>query len=108
MYFLNGYSNYFYGHHVPSTGYLTSFDIVPYFDGILLRVPKPEKFDELNEVEHQEKLFGIFREHKKRAELMDVPNLGMLNEYIEDDRGGDIIKISEALHEKKIAEIANS
>ncbi len=107
LYYLNGYCNYFYGHHVPSTGYLTTFDIVPYFDGILLQVPKPDNFHEVNEVEHQEKLFGIFKEHKNWAELMSVPNLGMLNHYIESDHGGDIIKISEALHEKKIVEIAN-
>ncbi len=107
LYFLNGYANYFYGHHVPSSGYLTSFGLVPYFDGILLQVPKPDNFNELNAVVRQEKLFGIFKEHKKRAELLDIPNLGMLNEYIERDGGGDIIKISEALHEKKIAEIAN-
>jgi uridine kinase len=107
LYYLGDYCNYFYGHHVPSTGYLTTFDIVPYFDGILLQVPKPDNFHEVNEVEHQEKLFGIFKEHKNWAELMNVPNLGMLNQYIESERGGDIIKISEALHEKKIAEIAN-
>lgn len=107
LYFLNGYPNYFYGHHLPSTGYLTSFDIVPYFDGILLQVPKPGNFDELNEVVYQEKLFEIFKEHKRRVELLDVPNLGMLNEYTANGKSGDIIKISEALHEKKIAEIAN-
>ncbi len=107
LYFLNGYCNYFYGHHVPSTGYLRNFNVVPYFDGILLQVPKPNNFNEVYEVEHQEKLFGIFKEHKKRAELMNVPNLGMMNEYIEAGRGGDIIKVSEALHEKKVAEIAN-
>ncbi|MEL7585358.1 MAG: nucleoside kinase [Prolixibacteraceae bacterium] len=107
LYYLGEYANYFYGHHVPSTGYLSNFDLVPYFDGILLQVPKAENFDELNGVVEQEKLFGIFKEHKKRAELMNVPNLGMLNEYVATGRGGDIIKISEALHEKKIAEIAN-
>lgn len=107
LYYLDTYADYFYGHHVPSTGYLTNFDLVPYFEGILLQVPKADNFNELNEVEEQEKLFGIFKEHKKRAELMDVPNLGMLNEYISSGKGGDIIKISEALHEKKIVEIAN-
>lgn len=107
LYYLNGYANYFYGHHVPSAGYLSSFNIAPYYDGILLQVPKPEDFDEVNEVVLQEKLFGIFREHKKRVELLDVPDLGMLNEYISNGKAGDIIKISEALHEKKIAEIAN-
>ncbi|MGE4586757.1 MAG: nucleoside kinase [Mangrovibacterium sp.] len=107
LYFLDGYANYFYGHHLPSTGYLVNFDLVGYFDGLLLRIPKADNFNELNEVENQEKLFGIFREHKKRAELMQIPNLGQLNEFIAEGRGGDIIKISEALHEKKIAEIAN-
>ena len=108
LYYLDTYANYFYGHHVPSSGYLTSFDLVPYFDGILLQVPKPDSFHEMNAVVKQEKLFGIFKEHKKRAELLDIPNLGMLNEYIIKNGGGDIIKISEALHEKKIAEIANT
>jgi uridine kinase len=107
LYYLDSYADYFYGHHVPSTGYLSNFDLVPYYDGILLQVPKADNFNELNEVEEQEKLFGIFKEHKKRAELMNIPNLGMLNEYISSGRGGDIIKISEALHEKKIVEIAN-
>ena len=108
LYYLDSYVNYFYGHHVPSTGYLSNFDLVPYFDGILLQLPKTDNFNELNEVEEQKKLFGIFKEHKKRAELMNVPNLGMLNEYISTGRGGDIIKISEALHEKKVVEIANT
>ena len=108
LYYLDSYANYFYGHHVPSTGYLSNFDVVPYFDGILLQIPKASNFNELNEVEEQDKLFGIFKEHKKRAELMNVPNLGMLNDYISSGRGGDIIKISEALHEKKIVEIANA
>jgi len=108
LYYLDSYANYFYGHHVPSTGYLSNFDLVPYFDGILLQIPKASNFNELNEVEEQDKLFGIFKEHKKRAELMNVPNLGMLNDYISSGRGGDIIKISEALHEKKIVEIANA
>lgn len=108
LYYLDSYVNYFYGHHVPSTGYLSNFDLVPYFDGILLQLPKTDNFNELNEVEEQKKLFGIFKEHKKRAELMNVPNLGMLNEYISAGRGGDIIKISEALHEKKVVEIANT
>ena len=107
LYSLGRQVNYFYGHHVPSTGYLTSFDIVPYFDGILLQVPKSDNFEEVHEVIHQEKLFDVFQEHKQRAEILDVPNLGKLNEFVLERRNGDIIKISEALHEKKIAEIAN-
>ena len=107
LYFVNGLANYFYGHHVPSTGYLTNFGLVQYFDGLLLQVPQTDNFEKLNQVTRQEKLFGIFKEHKKRARILDVPDLGKLNEYTELGKSGDIIKISEALHEKKIAEIAN-
>lgn len=107
LYFVNGLANYFYGHHVPSTGYLTNFGLVPYFDGLLLQVPQTDNFEKLYPVIRQEKLFGIFKEHKKRARILDVPDLGKLNEYTDMGKSGDIIKISEALHEKKIAEIAN-
>ena len=107
LYFLNGLTNYFYGHHVPSSGYLTSFDLVSYFDGLLLQVPQADDFDEVYPVVNQEKLFGVFKEHKQRASILDVPDLGKLNENTALGKSGDIIKISEALHEKKIAEIAN-
>ncbi len=107
LYFIGGQVNYFYGHHVPSTGSLTSFDIAPYFDGLLLQIPKSDNFEEVHEVVHQGQLFDIFQEHKQRAEILDVPNLGKLNEFVLNKRSGDIIKVSEALHEKKVAEIAN-
>ncbi|TDO04790.1 uridine kinase [Sunxiuqinia elliptica] len=107
LYFVNGLANYFYGHHVPSTGYLTNFGLVPYFDGLLLQIPQTDNFDLLYPVIEQEKLFGVFKEHKQRATILDVPDLGKLNEYTQMGKSGDIIKISEALHEKKIAEIAN-
>ncbi len=55
----------------------------------------------------QDKLFGIFQEHKDWAEILNVPNVANLNENAINGHSGDIIKISEALHEKKIAEIAN-
>lgn len=107
LYFLAGQVNYFYGHHIPSTGYLTSFDIAPYFDGILLQIPKSDNFEEVHEVVHQGQLFDVFQEHKQRAEILNAPNLGKLNEFVLNKQSGDIIKISEALHEKKISEIAN-
>lgn len=107
LYFLDGQANYFYGHHVPSTGYLTNFDLSIYFEGLLLQVPRADNFEAVYPVSKHEKLFGIFKEHKQRARILDVPNMGKLNEYTELGNSGDIIKISEALHEKKIAEIAN-
>ncbi|MBL7970281.1 MAG: nucleoside kinase [Prolixibacteraceae bacterium] len=107
LYFMDGLANYFYGHLVPSTGYLKVFDLVPYYEGLLLRIPDPEKFSEVQPYFKLDKLFGVFQEHKDWAELLDVPNVANLNENILKGTSGDILKISEALHEKKIAEIAN-
>lgn len=107
MYFMDGLANYFFGHMVPSTGYLKKFDLVSYYDGMLLRIPSQSKFNELQAYSELDKLFGVFQEHKDWAELMSVPNVACLNEFTLNGDSGEIIKISEALHEKKIAEIAN-
>jgi len=107
LYFMDGLANYFYGHLVPSTGYVQVFDLVQYYEGLLLRIPDPEKFSEVQPYSRLDKLFGVFQEHKDWAELLEVPNVANLNEFTIKGESGDIIKISEALHEKKIAEIAN-
>ena len=107
LYFMGEQANYFYGDQVPSTGYINVFDLVPYYDGLLLRIPRPEKFTEVQSYTKHDKLFGVFQEHKDWAEILNVPNVANLNEFTLNGESGDIIKISEALHEKKIAEIAN-
>jgi len=107
LYFMDGLANYFYGHLVPSTGYLRVFDLVPYYEGLLLQIPNPAKFSEVLPYSKLDKLFGVFQEQKVWAELMNIPNVANLNESTLNGQSGDIIKISEALHEKKIAEIAN-
>lgn len=107
LYFMGEKANYFYGHQVPSTGYVQVYDLVPYYDGLLLRIPNPKKFTELQPYSKHDKLFGIFQEHKDWAEILNVPNVANLNENTLNGLSGDIMKISEALHEKKIAEIAN-
>lgn len=107
LYFLGILANYFYGYMVPSTGYVKVFDLVPYYDGMLLRVPNPAKFKEVQDYLKLEKLFGVFQEHKDWVEILGVANLANLNDNTLNGKAGEIIKISEALHEKKIAEIAN-
>ena len=99
--------DFFYGHVLPSTGYLKHFGVEKYYDGLLLRVPNPESPNELEPVVRQEKLFGIFREHKEWAGILQIEDIAGLNEQVRQKRAGEIIKISEALHEKKIVEIAN-
>ncbi len=107
LYFLRDLGNYFYGNLLPSTGYISNFGIIPYFDGILLQIPRRKHFDKLRKVVYNEKLFDIFQEQKDWAEILNVSTISHLNNFALENKSGDIIKISEALHEKKIAEIAN-
>ncbi len=107
IYFLNGFANYHYGHLLPSTGYIKLFDLSAYFDGILLQVPKLGKPDRLYKFVRQNKLFEIYQEHKDWVEILNVSTVGHLNEFTMKGQSGTILKISEALHEKKVAEIAN-
>jgi uridine kinase len=107
LYFLKNLANYFYGHLLPSTGYISNFGLIPYYDGLLLQVPKHKNFDKLHRLVERSKLFGIFQEQKDWAEILNVSTIGNLNNFTINHRSGDVLKISEALHEKKIAEIAN-
>ncbi|MBN2806254.1 MAG: nucleoside kinase [Prolixibacteraceae bacterium] len=106
IYYMGPFSNYFHGHLLPSTGYIQKFDLERFNGGMLLRLPSEDSFRRLRDFVHQEKLFGIFREHKEWGEILGVTDIGQLNAFVEQDRAGEIIKISEALHEKKVAEIA--
>ena len=107
LYFLDNLGDYFYGHLLPSTGYITNFDLMKFFDGFLIRIPKPDNFAELQEAPVLEKLFDIFQERRSWAEIMKVNTVADLNEFVHKKKEGYIIKVAEALHEKKIAEIAN-
>lgn len=108
VYELAGHSNFFYGHQLLSTGMVTKFGLEKYYEGLLLRFPMPGKMEELEPAVHQDKLFGIFREHKQRATLLGVSDISHLNKITAKGEAGNVIKVSEALHEKKIAEIAST
>lgn len=107
LYRMNGLVNYFYGHLLPSAGYITNFGLELYYEGLLLKVPHPDDYKTLQDSLRQNKLFSIYQEHKDWAEILQVATISDLNRFILNGKAGDIIKISEALHEKKIAEIAN-
>ncbi len=107
VYKLDDVVNYFYGYLVPSTGYLKHFNLVKYYKGMLLVLPKKDNPDELEDIVIQNKLFDIFQEFKEWVEIIGVPNVGRLNEITLEGKIGDIIKISEALQEKKVACIAD-
>ncbi len=118
VYYLDGEPNYFYGGLVPSTGYLKTFDIDRYFQGLVIVWPDHiEKLAEdrkrvvKNYIREQSeggtKLFRIFQEHKDWLEILGVPYVGYLNKEVQEQGPGRLIKISEALQEKKIAHIAD-
>jgi uridine kinase len=108
IFYLGNHVNFFYGHMLTSTGCVQSFGVEKYYDGFLLRFPIPSNTSELEPAIRQDKLFGIFREHKKWAEILKVEDIPRLNAVTKAGRYSDLIKISEALHEKKIAEIATA
>lgn len=107
VYHLDDTVDYFYGYLAPSTGYLNVFDLIKHHEGMLLCFPSQENPNLLEEQKKEEKIFEIFSEHKKWAKILGVENVGNLNELIDNKRIGEIIKISEALHEKRIANIAD-
>ncbi|RLD39238.1 MAG: nucleoside kinase [Bacteroidetes bacterium] len=107
VYKLDNVINYFYGYLLPSSGYLQNFDLVKYYEGMLLVAPKEEDPNKLPKIIIQNKLFEIFREFKDWVEIIGVPNVGQLNLSTQNGKISDIIKISEALQEKKLACIAD-
>lgn len=108
VYCLDSTIDYFFGYLVPSSGYLKVFDLVKYYDGMLLMVPKLENPDECSDIILQDKLFEIFKEYKQWGRILNVSYIGNINELVQKKKVSEFIKISEALQEKKLARIADS
>lgn len=92
---------------LPSTGYLDVFNLIPYYDGMLLQVPDRENPNDLEEMVQQPKMFEIFKEFLSWNKIMGLNSVGEFNKACLDNRAFDLIKIAEALHEKKVASIAD-
>ena len=105
-YELEGYINFFYGCLTPSTGYIQLFDLEPYMDGVLLRIPKQTDPMELQPVIKQDKMFEAYKEHLTLQRTVGLDNVGDLNLAIEKGRSQDIILVSVAMQEKQVAKIA--
>lgn len=101
------YYDYFNGVLLPSTGYLNLFDLVPYYDGMLLRVPNRDNPVELDEMVYLPKMFDIFKEYVGWNKIMNLNNVGEFNVACKNNQSFNLIKVSEALHEKKVASIAD-
>lgn len=100
--------DYFYGLMANYTGIIKTFDLKYYEPGFILRYPEREDLDNLPEFKEQKKLFNIFYETEKWLEILEVGDVGSLNKKIEDGKIRELVMVSEALHEKKIAYIADN
>lgn len=108
LYTLDGMPGYFYGSLAPSTGYVTLFGIEPYYNGFYLALPLRTAPDKLHRNVHQEKMFDIFREYQSWVKIMGVPTVGDVNAKVLAGDGGGMIKLAEAFHERKFAEVADA
>ena len=107
LYELDGFYDYFYGYMPSSAGALQLFGLMPYENGFLLRFPDPENPGELLPFQDSPKISSTFMEQMRWCQLMEVSNVADLNNSIVEGKFGDLIRINEALHEKKIAQIAD-
>jgi len=107
LYKCDGIYDYFYGLMVPSTGYLKKFELRYYPPGFVLRYPDVYAPDRIPEHVEQRKLFAVFRETEQWSKILDVGDIGGLNDKVASGEINDIIMVAEALHEKKIAKIAD-
>ncbi|HPE87155.1 MAG: nucleoside kinase [Bacteroidales bacterium] len=108
VYYLDDTPDYYYGYLVPSTGYVKIFDLLPYYSGMLLRIPSRHHPMNLKPLIRQDKMLSIFAEFNRWQKILGVNNIGDLNAAVHNGSISELIKISEALHEKKVAMIADN
>ncbi len=106
-YDLDGYQDYYYGNLLTTTGKLYLFGLEYYYNGILLRIPSRENPEKLGAFIRQDKMFEIFKEHHRWQDILGMRTVGDLNKAISDGHANSLIQLSEALQEKKIAQIAD-
>lgn len=107
IYNCDGMDDYFYGYMAPDTGYIKTFALKYHLGGLIVQFPEKKSPETLPEYKEQEKLFNIYLEFKKWGRILEVENVGALNDMIKAGKASKLIRISEALHEKKLASIAD-
>ena len=103
----DGYADYFYGEMAPSTGFLRSWSIVEAQDGFIFVLPDSKNPDRVSVYRHMPNFFSVYSEGEKWSELMECETLADLNEYVENGKIRELIRVNEALHEKRFSQIAD-
>ena len=106
--YLGDMPGYFYGALAPSSGYVRNFDIAPYYNGFYVALPERNNPDKVTTNINLDKMFDIFHEYQQWIDIMGVPTVGELNRRVMEGDASELIKIAEAFHENKIANIARA
>jgi uridine kinase len=106
IYRLRGFRDYFHGYMVPSTRYLTVFSLQAYPPGFILRFPRSNPPMQIQPFVDYPRLVSVFREYGQWMDLMGIRDVGRLNEIISGDWAREVVLVAEALHEQRIARIA--
>ena len=107
VYFLDGQADTFYGPLAPSTGYLSTFDLTGFNEGFCLQYPMDGSSGKVLPMKKQSKIATALEEHSDWCAIMGIKGVGKLNKRVLDGKVIDLINLSEALHERKYAEIAD-
>lgn len=105
---MGDYIDYYTNVLLPSSGYINVFDIEPFQDGLLMRIPNRSNPTVLEDSVAQDKMFSIFREYNRWNKLLRINNVSDFNIACKQNKSFELIKLAEALHEKKIAQIADA
>ncbi len=106
LYEIEGVYDYFYGYMPENTGSLGVFALVPYENGFLLHLPDRSNPNVVPEMEHVDKIGQVYLEQMQWCRLMGVRNVAELNQTLVEGKFGDLIRVNEALHEKRVVQIA--
>lgn len=107
LYECEGFIEHFYGHMLPSTGYIQTFGLRKYKNGMILLGPDKKNIRKIAEFKDQEKLANIYREFEDWSNVLGISNVVELNKVIESGKYGDMIRTVEVLQEKKLSQIAD-
>lgn len=107
VYFLDGYADTFHGPLLPSTGYLKVFDLLPFAEGFCLQFPSEGDFSKVIPVKTQSKIAATLAEYSDWCSIIRINGIGALNKAISEGHAVELINLSEALHERKYAAIAD-
>ena len=100
------FRDYFYGEMAPSTSFLRSFDIIPSAEGFIFILPDAKNPDKVSEYRESPNFFSVYTEGKDWGELMGCETVSDLNELVKNGKIRELIRVNEALHEKRFSEIA--